>query len=168
MIRTASGARADTDRGFGLFARRELVRGRGEVVSVQGACPSSEVAEHGVLGPVALLPGEKQSWFPKREDLAGGGRTGQQKGNAVLGRGARDICSSSALTPNWGCPGRTSLGASLRWDPALYPSPGFIASSGAGLGLAGSGVQDLLSSPSRCWGGMSRACRLLPPHKRRN
>lgn len=92
---------------------------------------------------------------------------GQQNGK-MLGRGARDICSSSALTPNWGYPGRTPLRASLRWDPALYPSMGFIASSGAGLGLAGSGVQELLSSPSRCWGGMSSACRLLPPHKRRN
>lgn len=47
MIRTASGARADTDRGFGLFARRQLVRGPGEVVSVQGACPS--FLGHGVM-----------------------------------------------------------------------------------------------------------------------
>lgn len=77
---------------------------------------------------------------------------GQQNGK-MLGRGARDICSSSALTPNWGYPGRTLWGLlSGGTLPFTHPR-GSLPARGQDWGWPGAGSRSCCPPPPGAGGG---------------
>lgn len=140
MIRTASGARADTDRGFGLFARRELVRGRGEVVSVQGACVcagslselrGSGAWSFGSRGTAAgreaeLVPKTRGPRWKRQDRTAEGKRCAGERGPGHL----QQLCPD----PKLGVPRQDLPGGFSQVGPCPLPIPGVHCQLGGRIG----------------------------------